>query len=122
MRLHVQSNKPKHISCTQHIAAMVNASQTTQFRPLDTRAAWKSSQYAGNKDWLVTLKQQHLYELRAAVDLHTNVPEAQLHELNSSDFSLPTLGPVLHKVRDEIVQGRGFAVVQGLPTKDYSSR
>lgn len=106
----------------KQIAAMVNASLTTQFRPIDARSAWKSSQYTGNKDWLVTLKQQHLDELRAAVTLHKNVSEAQLHELRTSDFPLPTLGPVLHEVRDETVQGRGFAVVQGLPTRDYSPR
>lgn len=106
----------------KQIAAMVNASLISKFRPLDARSAWKSSQYTGNKDWLVTLKQQHLDELRAAVTLHKNVSEAQLHELRASDFPLPTLGPVLHEVCDEIVQGRGFAVVQGLPTRDYSPR
>ena len=101
---------------------MVNASLSAQFRPLEARSAWKSSQYTDSKDWLVTLKQQHLDELRAAVTLHKNVPEARLHELKASDFPLPTLGPVLRDVGDEIVQGRGFAVVQGLPTQEYSPR
>ena len=101
---------------------MVNASQKAQFQPVATRSAWKSEQYASNKDWLVRLTPQHLHELRAAVELHKDVPEARLHELKAEDFPLPSLGPVLHGVRDEIVAGRGFAIVQGLSPQDYSLR
>lgn len=101
---------------------MVNASHTAQFQPVATRSAWKSAQYASNKDWLVRLTPQHLQELRAAVDLHTDVPETRLHELKAHDFPLPSLGPVLHGVRDEIVEGRGFAIVQGLSPQDISLR
>lgn len=101
---------------------MVNASQTRHFQPVVARSAWKSEQYAHNKEWLVTLSPQHLHELRAAVDLHKDHPEAQLHQLKASDFVLPTLGPVLLDLREEIVNGRGFAIVQGLSTKEYSLR
>ena len=102
--------------------AMVNASQTRHFQPVVARSAWKREQYAHNKEWLVTLSPQHLHELRAAVDLHKDHPEAQLHQLKASDFVLPTLGPVLLDLREEIVNGKGFAIVQGLSTKQYSLR
>lgn len=101
---------------------MVNPSHTQHFQPVLSRSAWKSERYARNTDWLVTLSAQHLQELRAAVDLHKDQPEAQLHELKASDFPLPTLEPVLRELREEIVNGRGFAIVQGLSTADYSLR
>ena len=100
---------------------MVNASHTQQFQPVVTRSAWTSERYASNKDWLVSLSKQHLNELRAAVDLHKDRSEA-LHELKASDFPLPTLGPILVDLREEIVNGKGFAIVQGLSPKEYSLR
>lgn len=101
---------------------MVNSPQTQQFQPVRARSAWKSKRYANNKEWLVTLSQQHHKELRAAVNGHKDHPEARLHELKAEDFPLPTLGPVLYDLREEIVNGRGFAIVQGLNTEEYSLR
>ena len=53
---------------------------------------------------------------------HIALPEDAVHALSANDFPLPTLGPVLQRLRDEIVDGKGFAVVQGLSTADYSLR
>lgn len=101
---------------------MVNIIHTPQFQPVPLRSAWGSPPYASNKDWLVQLTPQHLRELQAAVALHKDVAENQLHELTADDFPLPTLSHVLHSVRDEIVEGRGFAIVQGLSVQDYNAR
>ncbi len=101
---------------------MVNTKVTSRCQPVVTSSAWHSSQYKNNKEWLVKLSSEHLRELRAAVTQHKLVPEEALHALSADDFPLPTLGPVLQRLRDEIVDGKGFAIVQGLSTADYSLR
>ena len=101
---------------------MVNAQQSSHFQPVVSRSAWTSERYAHSDEWLLKLSPQHLEELRAAVRQHEYQPEAKLHTLTASDFDLPTLGPVLLKLREEIVNGKGFAVVQGLSSSDYSLR
>lgn len=101
---------------------MVNTCHAPQIQHVPIRAAWRSPQYASNRDWLVQLKPQHLRELQAAVALHKDVAENQLHELTADDFPLPTLSRVLHSIRDEIVEGRGFAILQGLSIQDYNAR
>src|SRR3546814_3374568 len=37
-----------------------------------------------------------------------------------SDFPLPTFGPELLAIRDEIVNGRGFVLIRGIPVERYT--
>ena len=101
---------------------MVNATYQNQFQPVVARSAWPSKRYKTSEEWLLKLTPQHLDELRAAVNLHRDQPEAELHKLTANDFPLPTLGPALLELRDEIVNGKGFAVVKGLSSAEYSLR
>lgn len=47
---------------------------------------------------------------RAGLDIEGNP-----HSVTRAAFPLPTLGPLLEGVRDEVVKGRGFAVIRGVP-------
>jgi hypothetical protein len=38
-----------------------------------------------------------------------------LQTVSKAEFPLPTLGPYLESVRDEVVAGRGFALIRGVP-------
>lgn len=40
--------------------------------------------------------------------------------MTREQFPLPTLGPVLEAVREEVVNGRGFALIRGVPVERYS--
>ena len=100
----------------------LNTKQTDQFQPVLTPSAWHSKQYSQNTDWLVKLSQEQLKELRATVDLHSEVGEDAIHTLTASDFPLPTLGPTLQQVRNDVVNGKGFAIVQGISTAEYNLR
>ena len=40
--------------------------------------------------------------------------------VSKANFPLPTLGPILAGVRDDIYEGRGFAIVRGLNPNDYN--
>ena len=101
---------------------MVNSKLTQLFQPVIGPSAWYSKQYRDSTEWLVQLSQQHLKELRAAVDSHRDVPEDAVHTLTPDDFPLPTLGPALRQLRDELVDGKGFAIVKGISPAAYSVR
>src|SRR6201997_5325362 len=38
--------------------------------------------------------------------------------IRREDFPLPTLGPVLERLRDEVLSGRGFVLLRGVPVED----
>jgi hypothetical protein len=44
-------------------------------------------------------------------------PAPFLQTVSKADFPLPTLGPYLESVRDEVVSGRGFALIRGVPVE-----
>jgi hypothetical protein len=35
-------------------------------------------------------------------------------------FDLPTLRPVLHDIRRELLEGRGFVLIRGVPVREYT--
>lgn len=39
-------------------------------------------------------------------------------DIRREDFSLPTVGPVLDRLRAEVLDGRGFVLLRGLPVED----
>jgi hypothetical protein len=48
--------------------------------------------------------------IRAGLDI-----EKAPHSVTREAFPLPTLGPLLEAVREEVRAGRGFAVIRGFP-------
>ena len=111
-----------HPICDTYCKVMVNTKQTQLFQPFTGPSAWYSEQFRNSTEWLVQLSEQHLREIRAAVDLHKDVAEEEMHNLTLDDFPLPTLGPVLQELRDELVNGRGFAIVKGILIAEYNVR
>jgi len=45
-----------------------------------------------------------------------------LTSISSQDFALPTLGPRLRHLLDEVLNGRGFVLIRALPVKRWSKR
>lgn len=90
---------------------MVNTKQKQHFQPVIGPSAWYSEQFRNSTEWLVQLSEQHSKELRAALNLHNDMAEEDMHTLTANDFPLPTLGPVLRELRDELVDGRGFVAM-----------
>lgn len=43
-----------------------------------------------------------------------------VQEVTQKDFPLPTLGPKLLAIRDELVSGRGFYLIKGLPVRKWT--
>jgi Taurine catabolism dioxygenase TauD, TfdA family len=86
-------------------------------------ATWRGPDLAGTTDWVVPLNGRHLEELEAAarplVAEGEGVTRALAH-LTSASFPLETLGPILARVRDELLTGRGFVLLRRLPIERYS--
>ncbi|MGW6497549.1 TauD/TfdA family dioxygenase [Nonomuraea angiospora] len=68
----------------------------------------------------------HRQELLASgsvvTEAHRQEALAARREVSRESFRLPTLGPVLRRVRDELTHGRGFALLQGVPVEGLSER
>lgn len=84
-------------------------------------SAWYGSELAERSDWIERLSKaeiadvDHLvYEIeRSSVDLAT---------MNPNDAPLPTFGPRLERLLEEVLNGRGFVLIKGLPVERWSKR
>jgi TfdA family taurine catabolism dioxygenase TauD len=80
-------------------------------------AAWTGPDMAGRTgEWLHTLTDTELAEIDAAIRAHKAAGRA-MGEITAEGFRLPTLGPRLAAVLEDLLYGRGFAVLRGLPVE-----
>ena len=100
--------------------------QSVVFDPLSTlpaeihdRAVWYGPELAGRGDWIERLSETEVREVESAVEqLHQSRPN--LAAITAQDVPLPTLGPRLHGILDEVMNGRGFVLIKGLPVERWS--
>lgn len=90
-------------------------------RPIAGRTVWRGSAFQGCTDWSHTLSATELTELWVTVAEAGSV-QSNMVDLKRHDFPLPSLGPVLQSLKEEIVNGRGFALIRGLPVAEMSRR
>ncbi|MEV4475549.1 TauD/TfdA family dioxygenase [Nonomuraea sp. NPDC049504] len=102
---------------------------------------WRADDVRGNEAWIVRLDEEHRREVLAAVRATERSTDSRPTATNrqadprpapaadpaldpgSADgFPLPTLGPVLGRVREELVDGRGFVLVRGVPVEEMTQR
>ena len=83
-------------------------------RPLvEGRSAWIGAELARHpEEWIYQLSATELCELEAAAEA---VRGRDLAALAAADFALPTLGPAIDGMREEVLNGRGFVLIRGLP-------
>jgi hypothetical protein len=88
-------------------------------RPLvEGPSAWIGAKLARQPEtWTYTLSSAEIAEIETAV---AKVRGRDLTGLTRADFSLPTLGPVLDRLREEVLNGRGFVLLRGLPVEGRS--
>ncbi len=77
--------------------------------PLDHPSVWRRQDMAGRDDWVRTFSDAELAEIRRALPRRFGAPG-----FGKADFPLPTLGPRLAAVVDELENGRGFVMMRGL--------
>lgn len=81
--------------------------------PIEGPSAWTGPAMATQDDWIYCLNAAELDEIDAAADAAADKP---MIAVSRADFPLPTLGPVLDRLRGEVLRGRGFVLLRGLPT------
>ena len=120
---------PSSLNASQHGAlAMLRAAQIsrhlTSTADADCRdpAPWTAAQQRKQQaQWLLRLSPAHVAELDTASQRILAAGSApDLTSLTRADFPLPTLGPLLVRVRGELLHGRGFALLRGIPVERYS--
>ncbi len=81
-------------------------------------SAWYGPDMLRQPDWLEHFTAAEIAEIDAAL---AGLRADPAH-LTPADFPLPTLGPRLAMIRDEVLHGRGFALLRGLPVERWSQR
>jgi hypothetical protein len=85
-------------------------------RPLiDGPSAWIGAALARHTAvWTYTLTATEIAEVEQATAA-IRARGLDLGAIARRDFPLPTLGPALDRLREEVVNGRGFVLIRGLP-------
>src|SRR4051812_10495506 len=65
-------------------------------------------------EWTFRLSAAEIGEIETAVAA-VRARGLDLADIGREDFPLPTLGPVLDRLRGDVVDGRGFVLIRGLP-------
>jgi hypothetical protein len=93
-------------------------------RPLPRRklvegpSAWVGAEMKQREaEWTYRLSPPQLDEIDAAVTA-VHARGLDLADISRADFPLPTLGPVLDRLRGEVLDGRGFVLVRGMRVED----
>jgi hypothetical protein len=87
--------------------------------PITGPSAWRGEELARSEAWISALTASELSELhRALARVHARA--LTLPEIGRDEFPLPTLGPRLDALRQELLHGRGFVLLRGLPMERYA--
>jgi hypothetical protein len=84
-------------------------------------SAWYGPEMAASSEWLYCISQAEIAEVGLAM---RNVAGAvsDIAGIGPGDFPLPTLGPRLQTLLDEVLSGRGFVLIRGLPITEWTRR
>ncbi len=88
-------------------------------QPIEGPAAWYGADLTGSTEWMYHLSRCEVDEVDAAVATVLD-GETEIVDVHRDDFPLPTLGPALSRIQEEVVNGRGFVLIKGLPVLRYS--
>ena len=68
-------------------------------------------------EWSYRLSPPEVAEIEAALQ-SVQTRGLDIAAIRREDFPLPTLGPLLERLRDEVLNGRGFVLLRGVPVQD----
>jgi hypothetical protein len=86
--------------------------------PLEPHCEWRADTIGDRYVWELT--DEHRAELDAAL-AHAKGEVDDVLDITPEHFPLPTLGPRLGEVADDLVNGRGVALLRGLERDRYSA-
>lgn len=80
--------------------------------------AWRGSELSESDVWIEHLSDTEIAEIDVAIKAHAQ-NDLAMEDISPETFKLPTLGPRLKALRDEVVNGRGFVLLRGFPVERY---
>ncbi|KAF1809132.1 taurine catabolism dioxygenase family protein [Eremomyces bilateralis CBS 781.70] len=84
-------------------------------------SVWTGDDLRRNPDsYLRILKEEEIEEIDTAIKAWKQLSIPQI-ELSRSNFPLPTLGPVLRQLANNIYNGTGLQILRGFPIAQYST-
>jgi hypothetical protein len=84
-------------------------------------SAWYGSDLADRTDWIETFSHAEVDELQQAVKA-IDLSKLDLVGITTENTQLPSLGPRLTQLLNQVLNGRGFVVVKGLPIQNWTRR
>ena len=86
--------------------------------PIEGPSAWVGADMRGRQaEWTYRLSPPEIAEIETAVKA-VQARGLAIADIRRDDFPLPTLGPVLDRLRVEVLDGRGFVLLRGMPVED----
>src|SRR5437763_1120957 len=86
--------------------------------PIEGPSAWVGVDMREREaEWTYRLSPREIVEIETAVKA-VQARGLDIADIRREDFPLPTLGPVLDRLRAEVLEGRGFALLRGMPVED----
>jgi len=97
---------------------------TTLPPEIGDRSAWYGLDLKGRTDWIEHLSEAEVAEVESAAKELAELAKSSfdLTAISTDDFPLPTLGPRLHHLLDEVLNGRGFVLIKALPVQRWTKR
>ena len=89
--------------------------------PIEGPDAWRADEMRERDDWIHVLTEAEIADIEAAVEA-ADTDDRPISGIGRDEFPLPTFGPVLNAIREELIRGRGFVLIRGLPIGHYSAR
>ena len=90
------------------------------------RSAWYGLEMAVSDDWIERLSEPEIEEVRLAVGRVEEAPAKSatldLVSILTTGGVLPTFGPRLQMLLEEVLNGRGFVLIKGLPIERWDKR
>ena len=87
-------------------------------------SAWYGLDLSKRADWIEHLSQTEIAEVESAMKglAESSARSIELTRIRADDFPLPTLGPRLQLLLDEVLDGRGFVLIRRLPIQRWRNR
>ncbi len=76
-------------------------------------SVWYGPEVAHRDDWIVRLTETEVAEVEVAVEKH---------QAANGVHELPSLGPKLLTILEDVINGRGFVLIKGLPVERWTKR
>lgn len=93
--------------------------EAVRLKPVVDPAAWTAANLAADQSWKHPLSDSDIAELDALIaKLEPRISDVL--EITRDDIDLPTLGPRLEAIADDVLNGRGLALIRGVPVQRYS--